>query len=88
MNAKTQKKFSAFRMRNGAYVARFRYGWFDSICGGVSSESGDPPEVVSGNNASPYSNAFDMNLLIAPRYASPTSCLKINLKGLHQPGAS
>jgi hypothetical protein len=63
-------------------VARFKYGWFDSICDGVPSEPGDPPEVVSGNNASPYSNAFDMNLLIAPRYASPTSFLKINLRFL------
>ena len=69
-------------------MARFKYGWLDSICGGVPSESGDPPVVVSGSNASPYSNAFDINLLIAPKYASPSSCLKMNLERLHQPGAS
>ena len=71
-----------------SYVARFKYGWFDSICGGVPSESGDPSVLVSGNNASPYSNAFDMNLLIAPKYASPSSCLKMNLRRLNQPGVS
>ena len=57
------------------YVAKFMYGWFDSIWGGSASG------VFSsglGRRASPYSKALDMNRLTAPRYASPISYRKIN----------
>ena len=50
----------------------------DSTGSGVDSPSVFAASSFWGSKASPYSNAFVMNRLTAPRYASPTSYRNMN----------